>query len=72
MIILAMKDAEISGKEKLKRNISYNVARNKSTQIFEDGVDCEKFIQVIVDYKAISGYKIFAYCLLYLFLTTMV
>lgn len=33
-------------------------------QIFEDEEDCEKFIQVLKECKAISGFKIFAYCLM--------
>lgn len=33
-------------------------------QIFEDGEDCEKFLQNLKDCKAISGYKLFAYCLM--------
>lgn len=33
-------------------------------QIFEDQEDCEKFLQVLKDCKAISGFKLFAYCLM--------
>lgn len=33
-------------------------------QIFEEPEDYEKFIQIIKDCKAISGFKIFAYCLM--------
>lgn len=33
-------------------------------QIFEDSEDYEKFLQVLKDCKAISEYKIFAYCLM--------
>jgi len=33
-------------------------------QIFEDGEDFERFIQILTDCKAISGYKLFAYCLM--------
>ena len=33
-------------------------------QIFEDSEDCEKFLQVLKDCKAISEYKLFAYCLM--------
>ena len=33
-------------------------------QIFEEAEDYEKFIQIIKDCKAISGYKLFAYCLM--------
>ncbi len=33
-------------------------------QIFEDSEDCDKFLQVLKDCKAISGFKLFAYCLM--------
>ena len=33
-------------------------------QIFEEAEDYEKFIQIIADCKTISGYKLFAYCLM--------
>ena len=33
-------------------------------QIFEDQEDCDKFLQVLKDCKAISGFKLFAYCLM--------
>lgn len=33
-------------------------------QIFEDSEDWEKFVQILKDCKAISGYKLFAYCLM--------
>lgn len=33
-------------------------------QIFEDAEDCEKFIEILKDCKAISEYKLFAYCLM--------
>ena len=33
-------------------------------QIFEDQEDYDKFLQVLKDCKAISGYKLFAYCLM--------
>lgn len=33
-------------------------------QIFEDNEDFEKLLQVLKDCKAISEYKIFAYCLM--------
>jgi len=33
-------------------------------QIFEDKEDNLKFLEVLNDYKAISGYEIFAYCLM--------
>ena len=32
--------------------------------IFEDGEDNSKFLETLKNYKAISGYKIFAYCLM--------
>ena len=33
-------------------------------QIFEDEEDKEKFLEVLKECKAISGYQIFAYCLM--------
>ena len=33
-------------------------------QIFEDQEDFEKFLQVLSDCKAVSEYKLFAYCLM--------
>ena len=33
-------------------------------QIFEDGEDYSKFLQVLKDCKAISGFNLFAYCLM--------
>lgn len=33
-------------------------------QVFEDGEDYERFIQILKDCKVVSGYKIFAYCLM--------
>lgn len=33
-------------------------------QIFEDDEDFEKFVQILKDCKAVSGYKLFAYCLM--------
>ena len=33
-------------------------------QIFEEQEDCNKFLQVLRDCKAISGFKLFAYCLM--------
>ena len=33
-------------------------------QIFEDSEDCEKFLQILKDCKAISEFEIFAYCLM--------
>lgn len=32
--------------------------------IFENEEDYEKFIEIILKYKAVSGYKVFAYCLM--------
>ena len=32
--------------------------------IFEDGQDKDKFLECLKNYKAISGYKLFAYCLM--------
>lgn len=33
-------------------------------QIFEEQEDCDKFLQVLKDCKAISGFNLFAYCLM--------
>ncbi|MCI5739847.1 MAG: transposase [Ruminococcus sp.] len=33
-------------------------------QIFEDSEDCDKFIQILQECKAVSGFKLFAYCLM--------
>ena len=33
-------------------------------QIFEDSEDYEKFLQILKDCKAVSEYKLFAYCLM--------
>ena len=33
-------------------------------QIFEGSEDCEKFLQILKDCKAVSEYKLFAYCLM--------
>ena len=33
-------------------------------QIFEDVEDYEKFLHILKEYKAISGYKLYAYCLM--------
>lgn len=33
-------------------------------QIFEDSEDCEKFLQILKDCKAISEFKLYAYCLM--------
>lgn len=32
-------------------------------QIFEDSEDCDKFIQILKECKAVSEFKLFAYCL---------
>lgn len=33
-------------------------------QIFEEKEDCDKFIEILKEYKAVSEYKVFAYCLM--------
>ena len=33
-------------------------------QIFEDREDCEKFLEILKDCKAICEFKLFAYCLM--------
>ena len=32
--------------------------------IFEDDEDCFKFVETLKNYKEVSGYKLFAYCLM--------
>ena len=33
-------------------------------QIFEDGEDCRKFLSVLKDCKTVSGFKLYAYCIM--------
>lgn len=52
-------------RQKSESNIYHIMMRGiNRQQIFEDPQDNEKFLEVLRDYKAISGYKIFAYCLM--------
>ena len=50
---------------KSKSGIYHIMLRGINQQvIFEQSEDYEKFIEVLNKYKAISGYKVFAYCLM--------
>ena len=48
-----------------KSNIYHILLRGINWQIiFEDSADYTKFIETLDRYKAVSGYKVFAYCLM--------
>ena len=52
-------------RKKSASGIYHIVLRGINQQvIFEDEEDNNKFIETIKTYKAISGYKIYAYCLM--------
>ena len=52
-------------RKKSKTGIYHVMLRGiNQQQIFEDSEDFEKFLQILKDCKAISGYKLFAYCLM--------
>lgn len=52
-------------REKSNTGIYHIILRGINRQIiFEDHEDYKKFIQTIKDYKEISGYEIYAYCLM--------
>lgn len=52
-------------RKKSKSGIYHILIRGiNQQQIFEDNEDFEKFLQVLKDCKAISKYKLFAYCLM--------
>lgn len=52
-------------RKKSKSGIYHILIRGiNQQQIFEDNEDFEKFLQVLKDCKAISEYKLFAYCLM--------
>lgn len=52
-------------RKKSKTGIYHIMLRGvNGQQIFEDKEDNDKFLQVLKDCKAISGYKLFAYCLM--------
>jgi len=52
-------------RQKSESGIYHIMLRGINQQIiFEDEEDSEKFIETLKTYKAISGYKIFAYCLM--------
>jgi len=33
-------------------------------QVFEDSEDCDKFLEILAEYKEICGYSVYAYCLM--------
>ena len=52
-----------TSKKKSKSNIYHIILRGINRQIiFEDSEDYTKFIETLDRYKAVSGYKVFAYC----------
>ena len=52
-------------REKSKTGIYHVIMRGINRQsIFEDDEDYEKFIETLRSYKAISGYEVYAYCLM--------
>lgn len=54
-----------TARKKSKTGIYHIMLRGVNKQrIFEDEEDCEKFLQTLEFYKAESGYKIYAYCLM--------
>jgi hypothetical protein len=63
-INLVMKYAKTSQKAEQYSNLSRYASRNKSATDFEDNEDYAKFIQIIRDCKSLSGFQLFAYCLM--------
>jgi len=54
-----------SAREKSVTGIYHAMLRGINQQlIFEDDEDCEKFLEVIADCKIISGFNLYAYCLM--------
>ena len=54
-----------SARKKSKTNIYHVMLRGINRQrIFEDREDNEKFLGILQEYKAVSGYRVFAYCLM--------
>ena len=54
-----------ASRKKSESGIYHIMLRGINQQvIFEDDEDYEKFIETIRNYKAVSGYKVFAYCLM--------
>ena len=52
-------------RQKSQSGIYHIMLRGINQQvIFEDNEDYVKFIEVLCKYKAVSGYKVFAYCLM--------
>jgi REP element-mobilizing transposase RayT len=54
-----------SARKKSKTGIYHVMLRGiNQHKIFEDREDCEKFLQILKDCKAISEFKLYAYCLM--------
>ena len=54
-----------SARKKSKTGIYHVMLRGiNQQQIFEDNEDSEKFLQILKDCKAISEFKLYAYCLM--------
>ena len=52
-------------RKKSKSNIYHIILRGINRQIiFEDSEDYTKFIETLDRYKTVSGYNVFAYCLM--------
>ena len=52
-------------RRKSESGIYHIILRGINQQrIFEDSEDCEKFLQILKDCKAVSEYKLFALCLM--------
>ena len=52
-------------RKKSKSNIYHSILRGINWQIiFEDSEDYTRFIETLDRYKAVSGHKVFAYCLM--------
>ena len=50
--------------KKQKLNLSYYPKGSKQAGNFEDEEDASKFLQTLERFKAVSGYEIYAYCLM--------
>ena len=52
-------------RQKSESGIYHIMLRGINQQvIFEDNEDYIKFVEILQKYKAVSGYKVFAYCLM--------
>lgn len=64
MFVMGDKNAKTST-EKSESRIYHVMLRGiNKQQIFEDEEDSDKFIQILKECKAVSGFKLFAYCLM--------